>query len=134
MTPSLEEAQRFLGLAKADLAAFRVLVENPEIRRAIAFFHAQQAAEKSIKAVLFAHGVEFRRTHDLLELAGNISTAGIALPCETGSLLKLSPFAVELRYDDQTIPRLTAEEATLIVAQTLTWADAKVAEIINASR
>jgi len=38
MTPSLEEAQRFLSLAKADLAAFRLLVENPEIRRAIAFF------------------------------------------------------------------------------------------------
>lgn len=69
-----------------------------------------------------------------LSLAGNISAAGISLPCEAGSLLKLNPFAVELRYDDQVIPRLTTGEATLIVAQALTWADARVAEIANASR
>jgi len=129
MTPSLEEALRFLRLAKADLAAFRVLAENPEIRRAIAFFHAQQAAEKCMKAVLFAHGVEFRRTHDLLELAGSISTAGISLPCEAESLLKLNPFAVELRYDDQVIPRLSNEEATRIVTQILAWAEALVAKL-----
>ena len=134
MTPSLEEAQRFLSLAKADLAAFRLLVENPDIRRAIAFFHAQQAVEKCLKAALFAHNLEFRRTHDLIELAGNVSATGISLPCETESLLKLNPFAVELRYDDQVIPRLTTEEATRIVTQALAWAEAIVTEIANAAR
>lgn len=126
MTPSLEEAQRFLGLAKADLAAFELLAANPEIRRAIAFFHAQQAVEKCLKAILFARGVEFHRTHDLLQLAGNIEATGIALPYQAESLLKLNPFAVELRYDDQVIPCLSDEEASEIANQTLAWAEALV--------
>lgn len=126
MMPSLEEAQRFLGLAKADLAAFELLAGNPEIRRAIAFFHAQQAVEKCLKAILFAHGVEFHRTHDLLQLAGNIAATGIALPYQEESLLKLNPFAVELRYDDQVIPRLSDEEARRIATRTLAWAEALV--------
>jgi HEPN domain-containing protein len=56
-------------LAGDDFAAYRTLAEAAHIRTAITFFHAQQAVEKSLKAVLFAHGVEFRRTHDLYELA-----------------------------------------------------------------
>ena len=64
MTPSLEEADRFLGLARADFEAFRVLAANSHIRPAIALFHAQQSVEKSLKAGLFASKLEFRRTHE----------------------------------------------------------------------
>ncbi|MDI6793295.1 MAG: HEPN domain-containing protein, partial [bacterium] len=31
-------------------------------------FHAQQTAEKSIKAILIWEGIKFRKTHDLSEL------------------------------------------------------------------
>jgi HEPN domain-containing protein len=72
MTALLDEARRFLELAAHDLAAFRALADLPHIRQAVAFFHAQQSVEKSLKAVYFVRGMEFRRTHDLLELAGRL--------------------------------------------------------------
>jgi len=34
----------------------------------VAAFHAQQAAEKSLKAFLYWHEVPFRKTHELEEL------------------------------------------------------------------
>lgn len=49
MTPSLEEAHRFLDLAKADFEAFQVLAASTRVRPAIALFHAQQTAEKGLK-------------------------------------------------------------------------------------
>lgn len=80
MTASLDEARRFLSLASDDIAAFRTLAATPHIREAIVIFHAQQTIEKCLKAVLFANEVEFRRTHDLYELADRIEQASIALP------------------------------------------------------
>lgn len=59
MTPSVEEAHRFLDLARSDLEAFRVLAASGRVRPAIALFHAQQVAEKSLKAALFVLGRKF---------------------------------------------------------------------------
>ena len=126
MTISLDEARRFLNLAEDDLAAFRALAAMPHIRQAIAFFHAQQAVEKSLKAVLFAKGVEFRRTHDLYELADRIEKSGVALPCSAEELAQINPYAVEFRYDDQIVPLLTSDEVDNIAAQTLAWAAAVI--------
>lgn len=76
MTTSLDEARRFLNLAADDLAAFRALAALPHIRQALAFFHAQQAIEKCLKAVLSARQVFFRRTHDLEEITNPLTEAG----------------------------------------------------------
>ncbi|MBU1665376.1 MAG: HEPN domain-containing protein [Gammaproteobacteria bacterium] len=80
MTTSLDEARRYLHLAADDLAAFRALADLPHIRQALAYFHAQQSIEKCLKAVLFVQGIEFRKTHDLYELADKLEKAGITLP------------------------------------------------------
>lgn len=61
MTTSLDEARRYLRIAADDLAAFRALADLAHIRQALAFFHAQQSIEKSLKAVLFVQGIEFRK-------------------------------------------------------------------------
>ena len=126
MTISLDEARRFLNLARDDLAAFRALAAMPHIRQTIAFFHAQQAIEKSLKAVLFGKGEEFRRTHDLYELADRIEQAGVALPCSAEELGQMNPYAVEFRYDDQTVPLLTRQEVDDIAARILAWASAVI--------
>ena len=42
----------------------------PGVAVAVGFFHAQQAVEKALKAVMCLRGLEYRRTHDLEELAG----------------------------------------------------------------
>ena len=55
----------------------RVLSLRHDVREETAMFHAQQAVEKMLKSVLVRMGVEFRKTHDLIELAdihSNIAT------------------------------------------------------------
>ena len=129
MTPSLEEAHRFLALARADFAAFRVLASNAGIRPAIALFHAQQAVEKSLKALLFAQGVEFRRTHDLFELADKLQACGVALPSRVESVGKLNPYAVSFRYDSHDADLMSLEQADQIAQDVLHWAAVTVTAI-----
>jgi HEPN domain len=69
MTPHRDEALRSLRMADHDIVAFEALMQHPEVHPAMACFHAQQAIEKSLKAVLFSRQAEFRRTHDLTELS-----------------------------------------------------------------
>ena len=50
MTPQREEAARMLRLARRDQAACSVLLGAPGVGLSVALFHAQQAAEKALKA------------------------------------------------------------------------------------
>ncbi len=63
-------------------------------------FHAQQAAEKLLKAVLNIRQVSYRRTHEIAELLDLLERAGVKLPDGLHELKRLTPFAVEYRYDD----------------------------------
>lgn len=122
MTPALEEALRMLRLADADLAAFNVLLASAEVSPAIAGFHAQQAIEKCLKAVLFARGMPFRRTHDLIELADLLDAAS-GFPLDLDQLALLNPYAVTLRYDDLEVETLPADEAGRLARLVREWAD-----------
>jgi HEPN domain-containing protein len=62
-----------------------------------ATFHAQQCAEKYIKALLAIRQIAFPRTHDLAALNTLCQQEGIFLPVSEVSLEKLSAFAVEVR-------------------------------------
>lgn len=58
MTAQHEEAARLLRLARRDQAAFNALLDCPAVAPAVAFFHAQQAVEKALKAVMCLRGIE----------------------------------------------------------------------------
>lgn len=122
MTPFIEEARRLLRLAERDYETFSILRAHPDAKLAPTCFHAQQAVEKALKAALMAGQVHFRYTHDLEELWKLLGDAGMTPPQSIESLRRLSPFAVELRYDDQVIPLLTREEAEEITCGVLDWA------------
>ena len=62
-------------------------------------FHAQQAAEKMLKAVLAQAKVEYPRTHRLAELIDLAKDNSINLPDNLEDVRLLTPFAVEFRYD-----------------------------------
>ena len=89
MKPHIEEAQRSLRFATRDLKAFNVLKDASGIDLATACFHAQQAIEKSLKAVLFLHQIESRRTHDLVQLAQLLRQHGVEPPATGLALLFL---------------------------------------------
>lgn len=121
MTPFIEEAQRLLRLAERDYETFSILRAHPGAELAPTCFHAQQAVEKALKAALMASRVSFRFTHDLEELWRLLVDAGQTPPQSIDALRRLSPFAVELRYDDQVIPLLTRDEAAAIASNVLNW-------------
>ena len=76
-------------------------------------FHAQQCAEKYLKALLALKWVDFPKTHDLVELAAMMPPE-IRLEVELLELKELSPYAVEVRYPDDWSP-LTRERAVRAV-------------------
>ncbi|MDW8468096.1 MAG: HEPN domain-containing protein [Burkholderiales bacterium] len=57
-----------MSKAADDLYVARRLAADPEAPGWILGFHAQQAAEKSLKAVLALHRIEYPRTHNLAML------------------------------------------------------------------
>lgn len=64
-------------------------------------FHAQQAVEKMLKAVLAHNEVSYERTHNIAYLLTLLDGAGIPKPERAADLPNLSPWAAELRYARQ---------------------------------
>ena len=61
-------------------------------------FHAQQAAEKAIKAVYRANDLAFRYTHDLEDLLDGLKREGLSVPQEVEDATDLTEFAWQTRY------------------------------------
>jgi len=98
----------------SDLADARRTVES-DGPYDTACFHAQQAAEKYLKALLAFHGQPVQRTHDLEELQRVCAPLlPLAEFCSL-DLTELSGYAVELRYDADFWPGPeTAREAVAL--------------------
>ncbi len=115
-------ADLLLQSASQDLAACRVLAAGEGIGDAVIGFHAQQAVEKSLKAVLSAHQIEFRRTHDLVALLDLVDDNKLTLPPGADWLDELNPYAVEARYGTIASGGLDRPRTLDAVAQVLAWA------------
>lgn len=75
-------------------------------------FHAQQAVEKLIKALLSQLSIPYDRTHDVSKLAQQLSSIGENLPTAPAPLSELNQFAVIYRYDS--IPDLAIPDRPAI--------------------
>lgn len=122
MTPQLEEAHRLLRLARRDRETFDLLLPLERASLAAIGFHAQQSAEKALKAVAALRSVEVARTHDLVALGQAILDDGVSLPLTLDELRGLNPFAVEFRYDDEIIPTITRAELDTQLTAIIRWA------------
>lgn len=91
-------------------------------------FHAQQAAEKSIKAVLLHRHIAFRFVHDLEELLTTAQQAGISIPDAVRRAVRLNDYAVRSRYPDDAEPVTEAEyrEAIQLAEIVLAWAEGQL--------
>jgi hypothetical protein len=89
------QAQVLLIKASEDEAALQA-TGNPD---AVLGFHAQQAVEKLMKALISARSAPFELTHNLLRLNAVVQDLGEALPATPVPLSDLNDFAVEYRYD-----------------------------------
>lgn len=111
MNGPLDLAAGWLRKADSDLRAAE-LVLSAGGPYDTACYHAQQAIEKSLKAVLAHRGVAIPRTHNLEDLAQSAVDVNPTLALDIDRLADITPFAVELRYDPDFWPdHDTAAEA-----------------------
>jgi HEPN domain-containing protein len=106
-------AHLLLRKATADLAVTRTLAADADPHDEAIGFHAQQAVEKAIKAVLALSQIAAPRTHDLTYLVELLDSHGIDVPRMIAEPEWLSPWAVTTRYDDldDTLDRHAAMDA-----------------------
>jgi HEPN domain-containing protein len=99
-----------------------------DVLRATLCFHAQQAAEKALKAVLVSKRVAFPFQHNLAHLVSLVEDAGIAWPDELDAVVELTQYAVESRYPclpGDASPR-ALRRALRLAAAVLSWAEKTV--------
>ncbi len=83
-------------------------------------FHAQQAAEKALKAFLTWHDRVFRRTHDLAELGAACTEIDLSLEANCRRAERLTVFAWAFRYPGETgEPPVSEADDALAVAREL---------------
>jgi len=125
MKQPIDLARRFLALADRDINTVKLLAGIPESDDEAIGFHAQQAVEKCLKAVLALHEVPFRKTHDLVELVDLLRDSGLPLPPNADALNELNPFAVTFRYDF-IVEAMDREQMQDIVETVRRWAGEQI--------
>ncbi len=95
----LEHARQLLAIAHRDLKALGGMLDPDIFAYEIFGFHAQQTAEKALKAWISGLGASYGFTHDLGLLLDTLKTLG-ADCANFADLPDLTIFAVHLRYDD----------------------------------
>ncbi|HTE83981.1 MAG TPA: HEPN domain-containing protein [Dehalococcoidia bacterium] len=92
-------ARRLLLAAREDLALGHRALQQPPLPNG-AVFHAQQAAEKALKAFLAWNDLPPKPTHDLTELLTICTPVRPDFVQLEDSALMLTPYAIAGRYPD----------------------------------
>jgi HEPN domain-containing protein len=99
-------------------------------------FHAQQAAEKFIKAFLVCHQIEFSKTHNIALLTQLVASVDPELAKTLAGADALTPYGVEFRYpgDLPSVSRTDGEKAVRLAEQTRDIIIGSLQSYINAGR
>lgn len=110
--------------AESDLRLARLGADDPSVLGTQVCFHAQQAAEKAVKAVLLLRGIKFPYTHDIKGLLKIAETNALVIPLAVQQAARLTPYAVETRYPgfEYQISEKDINEALQTAEKTLSWA------------
>ena len=114
MKDNRDLAHGWLEKARSDLYATERLLDGNGPYDA-ACFHAQQAIEKALKALLALSGQPIPRTHDLDELQRTCNLVRPIPELQSLDLSEATDYAVQLRYDIEFWP----EKETAVQAQAL---------------
>lgn len=96
----IAETREWLERARGDLHACTALIAAGLAAEAL--FHAQQCAEKAMKAVLTWHQVSFKKTHDLDELKQQCLPLAAGAAAQLEGIERLSQYAWRFRYPGAT--------------------------------
>ena len=114
-TDRLADTARWLRYAEEDLITAETLLAQAHVPPRQACWHAQQAAEKALKAVLIFLQIDFRRTHDLNVLR-DLLPESWQLKTALSNLGDLNRWAVGARYPDE-VQEATETDASMAVEQ-----------------
>ncbi len=131
--PVSEVSRQWLTEARSDLTLARI--DKPALVSWEALcFHAQQAAEKGLTAVLVHFQVDFPRTHSIGELIGLLEGHDHPVPTDIQGAKGLTVYAVHTRYpfDGRGEPRTSMtredlDQAIEIADRVLAWAESVIA-------
>ena len=113
--------QDWLSHARSDLALAQISPPEDVMLERLCF-HAQQAAEKALKALLISYNLDYPRTHNigtLLDLLPEILT----IPGEVEQAAGLTDYAVMTRYpgDVEPVSMEEYEQAVHLAHTVLEW-------------
>jgi HEPN domain-containing protein len=88
-------------------------------------FNAQQAAEKALKAVCLAQGMDIPKTHSLIHLMDLLEANGLEIPQNVRDADILTQYAVQSRYPSilEEITKSEYKEALNLAANVVFWAE-----------
>jgi HEPN domain-containing protein len=116
---ALADARKWLSSADEDLASCRVLLHSRALL-GTASYHAQQAAEKALKAFLVAREEPLIRTHDVGVLVARCESIDDSFAPFNAAAARLTPYAVMHRYPGASDhPEIADVEQALADANTI---------------
>ena len=92
--------ESWLARAARDLNSARKLLLDDNLTLDDAAYHAQQCAEKALKAYLLCNNIQFQKTHDLEILLEQCVTKNQFFRQLERTVIVLNPYAVYTRYPD----------------------------------
>lgn len=101
MGTNKEVAEIWIRYAEIDLQAANVLFQNQRELITVAFYHAHQAAEKAIKAILIIEEIKFPKTHDLNKLVSLLEAQQPVNSALYNLITAFEDFNPEICYPDE---------------------------------
>jgi HEPN domain-containing protein len=99
---TLDLAKEWLQYAKSDLNTARHMFKDVHPKETeISCYHAQQCAEKSLKACLIAKGMSPPYIHDLVELTRLCTAQEASFSTIQPYCASLNPYGVQVRYPNE---------------------------------
>ena len=121
-------------MAERDILLSRAIVAADLPSYEGASFHAQQAVEKALKALLTRHQAEFQKTHDLRELLQLAEPAAPGVSAALAGVEVLIPHAVDTRYYLVNVPREEAVGHVTMASAALDHVRSRLRDYLEAGR
>lgn len=118
----------WLQRARSDLQLGRAALSTQGVMPEDACFHAQQCAEKALKALLLHLGIAFTKTHAIEVLLDLLKSQGVDIPNGVDEAFELSDYAVQTRYPGEWEPVTKAEARRAIdrAGLVLAWVETQL--------
>ena len=125
-----EVVQAWLKRARSDLQLGKAALITPGVLLEDACFHAQQCAEKALKALLLLRQISYPRTHSIEVLLDILKLKGEHVPENVDETFILTEYAVQTRYPGEWEPvtKKEAGEALGLARLVLSWVESRIEE------